>query len=103
MSVDLFAGIPYLTNMINDKLIKEFGLRIRNLRLNLNLSQEQLSYLTGFHRTYIGMVERGERNISLDNIAVFAKVFELSVSELLDLSSNSSSLSFSDYHTKSVK
>lgn len=70
--------------MINEGLIKEFGLRIRQLRTDKNISQEQLSFDTGFHRTYIGMIERGERNISLTNMAVFAKVFEMTISELLD-------------------
>jgi transcriptional regulator with XRE-family HTH domain len=70
--------------MVNEFLIKEFGNRIKQLRLEKNISQEKLSFLTGFHRTYIGMIERGERNISLSNIAMFAKVFELNVSELLD-------------------
>ena len=69
--------------MINNFLLKEFGDRIRSLRIQENLSQEQLSYKTGFHRTYIGMIERGERNISLTNIAIFAKVFNLTVDELL--------------------
>lgn len=65
-------------------LIEDFGKRIRTLRTERNLSQEQLAELTGFHRTYIGMVERGERNISLSNIGVFAETFEMSVSELFD-------------------
>jgi transcriptional regulator with XRE-family HTH domain len=69
--------------MTNDFLIAEFGHRIRFLRTKENLSQEQLSFKTGFHRTYIGMIERGERNISLTNMAVFAKAFELSLDELL--------------------
>lgn len=69
--------------MLNQILIEEFGKRIRQLRTERNLSQEELSFLTGFHRTYIGMIERGERNISLANIGVFAKVFEMTVSELL--------------------
>ncbi|WP_418603672.1 helix-turn-helix domain-containing protein [Hwangdonia sp.] len=69
--------------MINSFLLKEFGDRIRYLRTQENLSQEQLSYKTGFHRTYIGMIERGERNISLTNMAIFAKVFNLTIDELL--------------------
>lgn len=69
--------------MVNKFLIKEFGDRIRSLRIQDNLSQEQLSYKTGFHRTYIGMIERGERNISLTNMAVFAKVFNLTLDELV--------------------
>ena len=68
--------------MINKFLLNEFGDRVKQLRLQKNISQEKLSFLTGFHRTYIGMIERGERNISLSNMAVFAKVFEVNISEL---------------------
>ena len=70
--------------MLDQPLITAFGKRIRELRTARGLSQEQLAELTGFHRTYIGMIERGERNLSLSNIGVFANVFEMSVSELLD-------------------
>lgn len=69
--------------MINNFLLKEFGNRVRFLRNQEDLSQEQLSHKTGFHRTYIGMIERGERNISLTNMAIFAKVFNLTLDELL--------------------
>lgn len=86
--------------MLNDALIKEFGLRIKQLRLEKGISQEKLSFSTGFHRTYIGMIERGERNISLSNMAVFAKVFDMTVSELLDFSSINSSHSFKNYEIK---
>lgn len=47
---------------------KLFGQRLRNLRRNKGYSQEQLAELAGLHRTYIGDVERGERNVGLDNI-----------------------------------
>ena len=70
--------------MLNQELVEAFGKRIRQLRTDRGISQEELSFLTGFHRTYIGMIERGERNISLSNIGVFAKAFEVSLSELLD-------------------
>jgi len=70
--------------MPDQPLIDAFGKRIRTLRTGRGLSQEQLAELTGFHRTYIGMIERGERNLSLSNIGVFAKVFEISVSQLVD-------------------
>ena len=70
--------------MLDQILIEEFGKRIRQLRTERDLSQEELAELTGFHRTYIGMVERGERNISLSNIDVFAKTFGISLSELFE-------------------
>lgn len=63
-------------------LITQFGNRIRQLRQARGLSQEKLAELTGFHRTYIGMIERGERNLSLSNIGVFATVFEISIADL---------------------
>ncbi|WP_201576020.1 helix-turn-helix domain-containing protein [Psychrobacter okhotskensis] len=66
-------------------ILIKFGQRIRELRKERNLSQEQLAELTGFHRNYIGMIERGERNPALVNIEVFANVFEMSLSELLKL------------------
>lgn len=86
--------------MINRFILKEFGNRIRYLRNQKGLSQEQLSFSTGFHRTYIGMIERGERNISLTNILVFAKVFEMDASELLDFKFQNPVLSFKDYQLK---
>ena len=87
--------------MINQFILKEFGNRVRHLRIQAGLSQEELSFLTGFHRTYIGMVERGERNISLTNVLVFARVFEIDVSDLLDFKNQNPNLSFKDYQLKS--
>ena len=89
--------------MINEFLLNEFGDRIKQLRLQKNISQEKLSFLTGFHRTYIGMIERGERNISLSNMAVFAKVFEISISELLDLKNINPNHNYKNYEIKSEK
>ena len=89
--------------MINQFLLQEFGNKIKKLRLDKSISQEQLSFLTGFHRTYIGMIERGERNISLTNMAVFAKVFELNLSELIDFSTVNPNHNFKNYEVKSEK
>ena len=86
--------------MVNKFLLKEFGVRIRELRLENKLSQEKLSFKTGFHRTYIGMIERGERNISLTNIAVFSKAFEMEVSDLLNFKNQNPKLSFNNYQLK---
>ncbi|WP_299776876.1 helix-turn-helix transcriptional regulator [uncultured Formosa sp.] len=86
--------------MVNKFLQKEFGARIRYLRTQEKLSQEQLSFKTGFHRTYIGMIERGERNISLTNIAVFSKAFKMDISDLLDFKNQNPKLSYQDYKFK---
>lgn len=59
------------------------GKRIRELRSALGLSQEEFAHRAGLHRTYIGAVERGERNVSLDNILAIARALRVSTSELL--------------------
>lgn len=64
-------------------ILKKFGIRIKELRSQKEWSQEELAEKTGFHRTYIGMVERGERNLSLKNVEVFANSFGLNLSDLL--------------------
>ena len=61
----------------------QFGETGREMRLALDLSQEMLAELTGLHRTYIGSVERGERNISLQNIVSIAHALQVSPAELL--------------------
>lgn len=66
-------------------ILTAFGKRIRQLRTTHNLSQEQLAERTGFHRNYIGMIERGERNPALLNIYVFAQAFNISISELFNI------------------
>ena len=68
----------------NHTLRKRFGERVRLLRLEYNWSQEELGFKTNIHRTYIGSVERGEQNISLDNLGRLAKVLKVSLSDLFE-------------------
>ncbi len=62
---------------------RAFGRRVRERRLALGLSQEALAERSGLHRTYVGSVERGERNISLDNIHTLAGALDVSPATLV--------------------
>lgn len=64
--------------MKREVLIK-FGQKVREERLKLNLSQEELASRAGVHRTYIGMIERAEKNITLENIEKIAKALKISI------------------------
>jgi transcriptional regulator with XRE-family HTH domain len=60
-----------------------FSANIRKFRRQRKISQEELAELAGLHRTYIGSVERGERNVSIDNMERLAKALEVSLVDLL--------------------
>ena len=68
------------------KILIGFGLRVREERLKQKLSQEELASLAKVHRTYIGMIERAEKNITLENIEKIANALKISVNKLLDFS-----------------
>lgn len=64
------------------EILIKFGENVRELRKANGLSQEELSFKAGVHRTYIGMIERAEKNITLVNIDKIAKAFETNISAL---------------------
>ena len=66
------------------KIKKEFGERVRSIRKNIGLSQEALALKCELDRTYIGGVERGERNVSLLNICKIAAALDISPRELME-------------------
>ncbi len=68
---------------MNSQPRKQLGNNIKQLRTSLGLSQEQLAEKAGLHRTYVGAVERGERNVSLDNIIAISRALGISASTLL--------------------
>jgi transcriptional regulator with XRE-family HTH domain len=66
------------------ELRAKFAARLRKLRLELGLSQEEFADRCGMHRTYIGSIERGERNVSIDNVARIAESLGVPPSRLLE-------------------
>lgn len=65
------------------KILNSFGLRIKYLRKDKKLSQEELAELSGLHRTYISSLERGQRNPTLTTLALLSKGFNITIDELL--------------------
>jgi transcriptional regulator with XRE-family HTH domain len=70
--------------MENREILIKFGQRVRGIRKEKNLSQEDLSFKADLHRTYIGMIERAEKNITLINIEKIAKALNVDIKELFD-------------------
>lgn len=66
-----------------DALLAAFGAAVRALRAGRGWSQEEFADRVGLHRTYVGDVERGERNISLINIERFASALDLGLAGLM--------------------
>jgi len=71
-------------SFVNADPRKRFGERIRTVRKQAGLSQEELAAACGLHRTYVGAVERGERNLSLLNIVQLARALRVKPADLLE-------------------
>lgn len=63
------------------EILIKFGEKVRAERVRLKISQEQLAARAKVHRTYIGMIERAEKNITLENIEKVAKALDLRLSD----------------------
>lgn len=65
-------------------MLLRFGRKVRSERERRNLSQEKFAEIADVHRTYVGMIERGEKNITLLNIEKIAMAFDLTLKQLMD-------------------
>jgi transcriptional regulator with XRE-family HTH domain len=63
---------------------KQFGKRLRQLRRERGLSQEELGVKANLHRTYIGTIERAEKNISIENVSKLAKALGVRVNDFFE-------------------
>lgn len=68
---------------MKSEILIRFGNKVKELRKSQNLSQEDLADAAGLHRTYIGMIERAEKNITLINIEKIAKALNTPINNLL--------------------
>lgn len=75
--------IMSISKSVSSDARRVFAKRLRQLRQVRGLSQEALADLAGLHRTYIGSIERCERNVSIDNIDRLARALEVDIVELL--------------------
>jgi transcriptional regulator with XRE-family HTH domain len=69
---------------MSEDILRRLGLRIRALREMANISQEALGQIAGLHRTYIGAIERGERNPSVLSLKKIADALTVTVGDLFD-------------------
>ena len=69
---------------MKEAILLQFGKKLRSIRTKKNMSQEELADKAGVHRTYIGMVERAEKNITLKNINKLAKALGVKLSEFFE-------------------
>lgn len=74
--------------MEKEPILLRFGKNVQKIRKNRHLTQEQLAELADVHRTYIGMIERAEKNITLCNIERIAKGLNVPIIELLSENGN---------------
>lgn len=78
-----FYKVRNMNKAERELFLKNLGLSIKLERVRRGLSQEELAERAGLHRTYIGMVERAERNITVVNLALIAKALGVSIGSLL--------------------
>lgn len=69
---------------MGERLLQKFAKKVREERLKRGYSQESFAHKVGVHRTYIGMIERAEKNITLTNIEKIAKGLNMPIHKLLD-------------------
>jgi transcriptional regulator with XRE-family HTH domain len=72
-----------MSNESEQYILIRFGQQVRSLRQNKAMSQEELASRAGVHRTYIGMIERGEKNVTIITMIKLATALEVTITELL--------------------
>lgn len=76
--------IAIIIILMSKKELKAFGRRVKELRIERDLTQSELAEKVGLSNNFIGMVERGERNTSVDKIFKLAKVFDIKLAQFFE-------------------
>jgi len=69
---------------VKSRILIYFGNKVRELRKEQGLSQEELAEIAGVHRTYVGMIERAEKNITLKNIEKISKALKVKIRDIFN-------------------
>ena len=69
-------------------ITEKFGQKIKERRLDLDISQEELAFRSNLHRTYISSIEKGKRNVSLINIEKLSKALECEIIDFFKINNN---------------
>jgi ribosome-binding protein aMBF1 (putative translation factor) len=80
--VSTFVPIGLIGKRTQQDIKSRFGAAVKKRRYEINLSQEALAERAGLHRTYVADIERGARNLALENIEKLAVALEISISDL---------------------
>jgi DNA-binding XRE family transcriptional regulator len=70
--------------IMSSNILEVFGINVQKYRKGKQISQEKLAEIAGVHRTYIGMIERAEKNITLRNMEKIAKALDVEIKDLLE-------------------
>ena len=76
-------AFPFVEPVVDDDVLKKFGKRLRAVRTQQGLSQEALSHEAGLHRTFVGLIERGQRNITVVTVAKLATALGVTMAQLM--------------------
>jgi len=72
-----------MQNRLTKSVLIKLGQRLRTSRQEKSISQEELAAIAGLHRTYIGMIERGEKNVTITSLITVCKALGIDVSDVL--------------------
>ena len=89
MAITITIEVPQYTIVIiykimSREILEKFGEKVRDERIKQHLTQEELAEKAGVHRTYIGMIERAEKNITLENINKIAKALGIKINKIFE-------------------